>query len=40
MTILQNNEITIAPIRAALGGGKDDESGKFISLPNGDEQEL
>jgi len=39
MTLLQNNELTISPTRDGIAG-KDDESGKFLSLPNADEQEM
>ena len=44
MTLLQNNELTISPTRDGMAGvvinGKDDESGKFLSVPNADEQEM
>jgi hypothetical protein len=44
MTLLQNNELQISPtgdgIQIDRISGKDDESGKFLSLPNGDEQEM
>ena len=41
MTLLQNqnNEITVPAIRAGLSPD-DNESGKFLSLPNGDDQEM
>jgi hypothetical protein len=39
MTLLQNNELQISPTGDGISG-KDDESGKFLSLPNGDEQEM
>ena len=39
MTLLQNNELQISPTGDGPSG-KDDESGKFLSLPNGDEQEM
>ena len=41
MTILQNNEITVQEntIRDGLAPN-DNESGKFLSLPNGDDHEM
>ena len=40
MSLLQNNEITIPATRDGLSQKDDDENGKFLSLPNGDEHEM
>jgi len=39
MSLLQNNEITVPATRDGLSQN-DNESGKFLSLPNGDEHEM
>ena len=38
-SLLQNNELNVSPAREG-GAARDDESGKFLSLPNADEQEM
>jgi hypothetical protein len=40
MSLLQNNEITVPATRDGLSQKDDDENGKFLSLPNGDEHEM